>query len=431
MRDGTIVVVGASLAGLRGAEALRAGGFSGRLILVGDEPHLPYDRPPLSKHVLTGEVAPDATTLPGVGALRAEWRLGAPALGLDRTGRALLLAGGELAGGERLPFDRLLIATGARARPWHEPDEAGLAGVHTLRGRDDAAALAAGLAARSGRVLILGAGFIGCEVASSIRALGLPVTVVDPAPAPLAAALGQVIGGFIAGRMEAAGIDLRTGVEVTHLEGEGGRVRRARLADGGTIDADLVVVALGAVRNTDWLAGSGLDADEGGLSCDGACRALDEAGRPDDAIFAAGDVARFPNPFDGGRPVALEHWGNAVAQGAHAARAMLDGPEAAGAYAEVPAFWSSQFGLNIKSLGLTEGADAVAIVQGDPRTARFLAVYGREGRTVAAVSINAGRWLPAYEGAIRDGAPFPPITGGADQPTPKPVPPGLPAPQLA
>ncbi|KMO21877.1 NAD(P)/FAD-dependent oxidoreductase [Methylobacterium platani] len=426
MRDGTIVVAGASLAALRGAEALRARGFSGRLVLVGDEPHRPYDRPPLSKHVLTGEIAPEATTLPGVGALRAEWRLGAPVTGLDRAGRALLVGGGE-----RLPFDRLLIATGARARPWPVPDEAALAGVHTVRSRDDAAALAAGLAARPERVLILGAGFIGCEVASSIRALGLPVTVADPAPSPLAGPLGPVIGGFVAGRMEAAGIDLRVGTEVAHLEGAAGRVRGARLTDGGTIAADLVVVALGAVRNTEWLAGSGLDADEGGLSCDGACRALDEAGRPDDAIFAAGDVARCPHPLFGGRPVALEHWGNAVAQAAHAARAMIDGPEAAGRYAEVPAFWSSQFGLTIKSLGLTEGADAVAVVQGHPRTGRFLAVYGREGHTVAAVSVDAGRWLPAYEAPIREGAPFPPIVGGADQPSVRPVPSGLPALQPA
>ncbi|MGE7416528.1 NAD(P)/FAD-dependent oxidoreductase [Methylobacterium tarhaniae] len=425
MRDGTIVVAGASLAGLRGAEALRAHRFAGRLILVGDEPHLAYDRPPLSKHVLTGEVAPGATTLPGVGALEAEWRLGVKALGLDRAGRTLLLADGE-----RLAFDRLLIATGARARPWPAPEEARLSGVHTLRSRDDAASLAAGLAARPRRVLILGAGFIGCEAASSIRALGLPVTVVDPEPAPLAQALGSVIGGFVAGRMEAAGVDVRLGARVTHLEGDRA-VRRARLADGGTIEADLVVVALGAVRNTGWLAGAGLRADEGGLSCDGACRALDEAGRPDEAIFAAGDVVRFPHPLYGHRPVALEHWGNAVAQGAHAARAMLHGADAAGAYAELPAFWSSQFGLNIKSLGLTEGADAVAIVQGSPRAGRFLAVYGRAGRTIAAVSVNAGRSLPAYEGPIRDGAPFPPITGGADQPDPEPVPPGLPSREAA
>ncbi|UHC18754.1 FAD-dependent oxidoreductase [Methylobacterium currus] len=425
MRDGTIVVAGASLAGLRGAEALRTNGFSGRLILVGDEPHRPYDRPPLSKHVLTGEIPPGATTLPGVGTLRAEWRLGTPAAGLDRAGRALLLADGG-----RVPFDRLLIATGARARAWPAPEEARLSGVHTLRSRDDAAALAAGLAARPRRVLILGAGFIGCEVASSIRSLGLPVTVVDPAPAPLAQALGRVIGGFVAGRMVAAGVDLRLGMRVTRLEGDRA-VRRARLEDGGTVEADLVVVALGAVRNTGWLAGAGLDADEGGLSCDGACRALDGEGRPVPDIFAAGDVARFPHPLHGNRPVALEHWGNAVAQAAHAARAMLDGPDSVGPYAEVPAFWSNQFGLTIKSLGLTEGADAVAIVQGSPRAGRFLAAYGRAGRTVAAVSVNAGRWLPAYEGPIRDGAPFPPITGGADQPRPESVPPGLPAPKVA
>lgn len=420
MRDGTIVVAGASLAALRGAEALRANGFAGRLILVGDEPHLPYDRPPLSKHVLTGEIAPDATTLPGVGTVEAEWRLGVAARGLDRAGRALVLADGA-----RIPFDRLLIATGARARPWPKPGEARLAGVHTLRSRDDAASLATTLATVRKRVLILGAGFIGCEVASSILALGLPVTVVDPAQSPLAQALGGVVGGFMAGRMEVAGVDLRLGTQVTHLEGDGA-VRGARLDDGATIEADCVVVALGAVRNTDWLAGSGLQADEGGLSCDSACRAIDEAGRPVPDIFAAGDVARVPYWLDGGRPVALEHWGNAVAQAAHAARAMLDGPEAAGAYAELPAFWSSQFGLNIKSLGLTEGADAVAIVQGSPRAGRFLAVYGRAGRTIAAVSVDAGRWLPAYEGPIRDGAPFPPITGGADQPDPDPVPPGLP-----
>ncbi|WP_205820960.1 NAD(P)/FAD-dependent oxidoreductase [Methylobacterium nonmethylotrophicum] len=426
MRDGTIVVAGASLAGLRGAEALRDRGFSGRLILVGDEPYRPYDRPPLSKHVLTGEVAPGATTLPGVGRLEAEWRLGTAAAGLDRAGRAL-----RLADGTTLPFDRLLIATGARARPWPKADEARLAGVHTLRGRDDAAALAADLSARPGRVLILGAGFIGCEVASSLRAVGLPVTVADPGPAPLARALGTVVGGFVAGRMAAAGVDYRPGTRVTHLEGAGGRVRRARLEAGGTIQADLVVVALGALRNTGWLAGAGLDADEGGLSCDGACRVLDAAGRPDDAIFAAGDVARWPHPLYGGRPVALEHWGNAVAQAAHAARAMLDGPEAAGAYAELPAFWSSQFGLNIKSLGLIEGADAVAVAQGSPRTGRFLAVYGRAGRTVAAVSINAGRWLPAYEAPIRDGAAFPPITGAADQPRLRSLPPGLPGPRGA
>jgi NADPH-dependent 2,4-dienoyl-CoA reductase/sulfur reductase-like enzyme len=427
VRNETIVVAGASLAGLRGAEALRQRGFAGRLILVGDEPYLPYDRPPLSKHVLTGEIAPGATTLPGVRGLDAEWRLGTPVSGLDRAGRALLLADGG-----RLGFDRLLIATGARARPWPNADEARLSGIHTLRGRDDAAALASGLAARPARVLILGAGFIGCEAASSIRALGLPVTVVDPGPAPLARTLGHVVGSFVAGRMQAAGVDYRPGTRVTHLEGDGaGRVRRARLAGGGAIDADLVVVALGAVRNTDWLAGTGLAANAGGVSCDGACRVLDAAGRPEAAIFAAGDVARWPHPLYGGRPVALEHWGNAVAQGAHAARAMLDGPEAAGAYAELPAFWSSQFGLNIKSLGLTEGADAVAIAQGNPRTGRFLAVYGRAGRTLAAVSVNAGRWLPAYEAPIRAAAPFPPITGGADQPALKPVPPGLPAPRAA
>ena len=406
-----IVVVGASLAGLRGAEALRRGGYDGPLTLVGDEPHRPYDRPPLSKHVLAGELAAEATGLPQLLPLRAQWQLGQAATALDRGARVV-----HLADGTGVAYDKLLIATGAGARPW--PVESGgmLAGVFTLRGRDDAARLRVALAAGPRRVLIVGGGLIGCEAASCCRDLGLPVTLVDPNPTPLARSLGTTVGGVIARCLNMAGAEFRPGAQVRAFEGDGaGRVSRARLADGGSIEADLVVVALGAVRDTGWLAAAGLRADAGGLTCDAACRALDADGTPCPDIYAAGDVARWPIPLYGGRLAAIEHWGNAVEQAAHAARNMVAGPDDQRSYEHLPAYWSSQFGINIKAVGLTEGADAVAVVQGTLESRRPLAAYGQAGRTIAAVSFDQARWLPAYAEAIAAGAAFPPILDAADQ----------------
>jgi NADPH-dependent 2,4-dienoyl-CoA reductase/sulfur reductase-like enzyme len=404
------VIVGAALAGLRGAEAMRRAGFAGRLTIVGAEPHRPYDRPHLSKHMLTGEVTAEATALPNLVPLDAEWRLGTAATSLDRANRRLVLADGTT-----LPYDRLLIATGTRARPWPNPAEGRLRGVHTLRTRDDAAALRAALVAGPKRVLIIGGGFIGCEVASACRSLDLPVTIVEPGPVPLARVLGRHLGAVVAALHEARGVALRSGTKVERLEDDGtGRVVRAVLSDGESVEADLVVVALGAVRNTDWLEGSGLKADEGGVDCDEHGHVLDADGRPDPAVAAAGDVARFPHPLYDGRRVALEHWGHAVAHAEHAGR-RLAGADPGPAYAEVPAFWSAQGGITIKSVGLTEGADALAIAQGDPKAGRFLAVYGARGRCIAAVSFDSGRWLPAYAEQIAARAPFPPIRGAADQ----------------
>lgn len=404
------VVVGASLAGLRGAEALRRAGFSGLLTLVGAEPHRPYDRPHLSKHMLTGEVSAEATALPNLLSLDAEWRLGAAATGLDRAARRIVLADGT-----DLPYDRLLIATGSRSRTWPNEAEGRLRGVHTLRTRDEAAALRADLIAGPKRVLVIGGGFIGCEVASACRTLDVPVTLVEPGPTPLARVLGQHLGAVVAALHASRGVDLRHDTRVERLEDDGsGRVLRAILSDGRTVEADLVVVALGAVRNTEWLAGSGLKHDAGGLDCDESGHAIDEAGLPDRRIAAAGDVARFPHPLYDGRRVALEHWGHAVAQAEHAGR-LLAGADAAQPYAEVPAFWSAQGGITIKSVGLTEGADGLVFAQGDPKAGRFLAVYGREGRCIAAVSFDSGRWLPIYAEQIAARAPFPPIVGAADQ----------------
>ncbi|WP_267428162.1 FAD-dependent oxidoreductase [Methylobacterium sp. GC_Met_2] len=405
-----IVVVGASLAGLRGAEALRDGGYDGPLTLVGDEPHQPYDRPPLSKHVLAGELPPEATALPRLTRLRAQWRLGQPAIALDRERRVL-----RLADGAAQPYEKLLIATGARARPWPGAG-AGLAGIFTIRTLEDARALRSALARRPSRVLIVGAGLIGCEAASCCRDLGLAVTLVDPNPTPLARLLGTVIGATLAERMRASGVDLRPNTKVEALSGEAGQVRHAHLPGGAVIAADLVIVALGATRDTVWLAAAGLVADAGGLTCDAACRAMATAGVPDPDIYAAGDVARWPNPLTGGRLGSIEHWGNAVDQARHAAANMCAPAGAQVPYAHLPSFWSSQFGLNIKLAGLTAEADALAVVQGSRASGRFLAVYGRAGRTVAALSFDQARWLPAYADAVAAGAAFPPILGATDQP---------------
>ncbi|WP_284317255.1 FAD-dependent oxidoreductase, partial [Methylobacterium gnaphalii] len=241
---------------------------------------------------------------------------------------------------------------------------------------------------------------------------------------------GSSIGAVITERMQAAGVDFRAGTQVEGFEADAaGRVCKARFAKGGEIETNLVIVALGATRDTAWLEAAGLMADETGLACDGACRALDARGRPAPGIYAAGDVARTPIPLYGGRSLAFEHWGNATAQAGHAARNMLAAEDDQREYHHLPSFWSSQFGVNIKCVGLAEGADTVAVVQGSRAAHRFLAVYGREGRTIAAVSFDEARWLPAYAERIEAGAAFPPILGATDQSIKDTGPPGFPEPR--
>ncbi|MCC3771052.1 FAD-dependent oxidoreductase, partial [Streptomyces sp. UNOC14_S4] len=408
-RDGRIVVVGASLAGLRAAEALRDGGFTGELTLVGDEPDPPYDRPPLSKGVLLGRTRADACGLPARRPLDARWRLGVPATGLDPLAKQVLLADGE-----RLDFDRLLIATGTRARPWPDPGEAALDGVFTLRTSRDAGRLAERLDAGPRRVLVIGAGFTGSEIASACRERGLAVTVVERGRAPLIGALGGTVGAFATKLQRAHGVDLRCGVTVTSLTGRDGRLTGAVLDDGERIDADIAVVALGAVRNTEWLAGTGLAAGPRGVACDAGCRVFDMYGIVTDDIFVAGDVARFPHPLYEYQLLALEHWGNAVAQAEVAAHNMISrGPDRR-PHLTVPAFWSSQFGLNIKSVGVPTFSDQVVIAQGSPGERRLVAVYGYRGRVTAAVTVNRAKWLEYYQHLIETAAPFPPGPGAAD-----------------
>ncbi|MGX5777324.1 NAD(P)/FAD-dependent oxidoreductase [Methylorubrum zatmanii] len=406
-----IVIVGASLAGLAAAHGLRERGFAGRLTLIGDEPHLPYDRPPLSKQVLRGLYSAD-TTLPRPPDLGAEFRLGLPATRLDPEERFV-----ELGDGSRLPYDRLLIATGTRARPWPKPEEAALDGLYTLRGRDDAQRLGQRLQAKPRRVVLVGGGFIGFEVASTCRDLDLPVTLLVRDAVPLAAALGARLGGLIGEVAREKGVDLRLASEIERMEAEGGRLTAVTLKDDERIETDCLVAAIGTLRNVEWLDGSGLAADAKGLRCDAFCRALRRDGSVVRGVFAAGDVARWPNPHDDDALVAVEHWGNARAQAETAAGNMLAGDASAmRRHDHLPDFWSQQFGLTIKLVGLTDGADAFAVVHGSLEQRRLVAVFGKEGRTVAAASIDSARWLPAYKAAIRERAPFPPIEEALDQP---------------
>ncbi|MFE4175529.1 NAD(P)/FAD-dependent oxidoreductase [Streptomyces sp. NPDC056909] len=424
-RDGRIVIVGASLAGLRAAETLREEGFAGSLTLVGDEPRPPYDRPPLSKQVLLGRVDARDVGLPSRREVDAEWRLGVAAVGLDPVEKRVLLADGE-----RLPFDRLLIATGTRARPWPNPGEAALDGVMTLRTADDAARLAERLDAGPRRVLVIGAGFTGSEIASACRERGFEVTVAERGPSPLVGALGGALGALAATMQRAHGVDLRCGVTVTALKGSNGRLTGAEFSDGGRIEADIAVVALGAVRNTEWLADAGLAAGPRGVACDAGCRAFNMYGIVTDDVFVAGDVARFPHPLFEYQILALEHWGNAVAQAEVAAHNMVSPGPLRRPHLTVPAFWSSQFGLNIKSVGVPTFSDQVVIAQGSLRERRLVAVYGYRGRVTAAVSVNRAKWLEYYERLIETAAPFPPEPGAADPPdSGVPVPSDVPSPQ--
>lgn len=411
LRTGRIVVVGASLAGARAAGALRFEGFTGSLTVVGDEPYDPYDRPPLSKQVLKGQVDAGHTGLPRRQAIEADWRLGVAATGLDLAENLVRLADGSSIG-----FDRLLIATGVRARPWPKPAEAALEGVLVLRTREDAEALRRLVAARPGRVLVIGAGFTGSEVASVCRELDVPVTVAEAGPAPLVAALGGTIGAVAADMQREAGVDLRCGVMVTALEGENGRLRRARLSDGTTLDVDVAVAALGGVRNVEWLEGSGLAAGRWGVACDAGCRAFDANGLVTDDVFVAGDIARAPQPAFGYQLLALEHWGNAFAQAEVAAHNMLSDQASRWPHLSVPIFWSTQFGNEIKSVGVPSIADQVVVTQGSLSERRFVAAYGRRGRLVGAVTFNHARWLEFYERQIERAAPFPPDFRTVEQP---------------
>jgi NADPH-dependent 2,4-dienoyl-CoA reductase/sulfur reductase-like enzyme len=262
--------------------------------------------------------------------------------------------------------------------------------------------------------------------------LGLPVTLIERGTAPLVGALGGVIAGRVARLQREAGVDLHCQVTVTSLEGDAqGRLRRAHLSDGSTIDTEVAVVALGAIRNTEWLRDSGLAAGAFGVACDAGCRAFDINGIVTDDIFVAGDIARFPHPLYYYQFMSLEHWGNAVEQARTAAHNMVCAPTARCPHVAVPAFWSSQFGVNIKSVGVPSAAEEVVITQGSLDDASFVAAYGKAGQLVAAVTFNHAKWVEFYQRLIEQAAPFPPTFSVADHPTPSsPAPAAFPDPRV-
>jgi NADPH-dependent 2,4-dienoyl-CoA reductase/sulfur reductase-like enzyme len=385
----TIVIVGASLAGLRAAEALRREGFDGRIVEIGDEPHLPYDRPPLSKELLAGAWEPEQLVLrkQGVDDLELDWRLDARATRLDVAAREV-----ELHDGERIAFDGAVLATGSTPRLL--PNQPRLPGVVTLRTLDDALALRELLDARP-KVVVIGAGFIGSEVAATARLRGLDVTVLEALPQPLVRGLGPELGAVLAAVHRDHGVDLRTNVMVDRIEGVE-QVEGVRLAGGGFVAADVVVVGVGVVPQTAWLEGSGLTLDDG-IVCDETCLAAP-------GIVAAGDVARWPNPLFDGASMRLEHWTNATEQGVHAARRLLAGGGNREAFAPVPFVWSDQYDRKIQTVGVVAAEADVQIAHGTLDERQFVALFGRDGRLTGALGFNRPRQVMQYRRLIAERA---------------------------
>lgn len=382
-----LVVVGASLAGLRAAQAARAAGFEGEILVIGDETHPPYTRPPLSKELLVGGQTAEQCGLPH-GTLEVTWRLGVKATGLDREAGQV-----HLADGSHIDYDRLIVATGCRARPWHGPG-AELEHVHTLRSIDDALALRAALDRPGVRLLIVGAGFIGCEVAASARKLGAEVTVVDIAPHPMLP-LGPELGARCAHMHESHGVEIRCGVGIGAVHPDG----LVELGDGGELQADVVLMALGALPNVEWLAGSGLTLDPG-VACDGSLTTLHD---PD--ILAAGDLAAWPHPLAAGARVRVEHWTVAAEHGQLAGRNALLAPEERRPHAAPPYFWSDQYETKIQAVGFPTLADSLEVLEQTPEGDRLVAVGARDGQLIGVVAFNAAKRLNWYRRQLAGEAP--------------------------
>jgi NADPH-dependent 2,4-dienoyl-CoA reductase/sulfur reductase-like enzyme len=370
-----VVVVGASLAGLSATRSLRKQGYDGRLIVVGDEPHRPYDRPPLSKDFLAGALGEADLALEADDEdLRVEWLLGVRATGLDGADRAVRLADGRV-----VRADGIVIATGAAARTL--PGSDGLAGVHVLRTLEDARALRDELA-RGGRLVVIGGGFIGAEVASTAYTLGLDVTVVEAARTPLAGPLGAEMGAVVSALHADHGVRLLCGVGVKGLSGER-RVDAVLLEDGRSVPADIVVVGVGARPCVEWLEGSGVALDNG-VKC-GADGRTGLAG-----VVAVGDCANWYDPRAGAHR-RVEHWTGARERPDAAVTALLAGGAVEPAAPGPPYFWSDQYGVKIQFVGHAAGADSVTIEEGAADDRDVLAVYRRAGRPVAVLGMNQPR----------------------------------------
>lgn len=367
----TIAVIGAGLAGSTAALTLRREGYGGRVVVVGDEPHRPYNRPALSKDVVRGERDADRISLRTASFYEdrdIELRLGTPVVGLEPADHEIVLADGE-----RLAYDAAVVATGGRPR--RLPD---VEGARVLRTVGDAVGIRDRLG--PGRsLLIVGAGFIGCELAASARAVGTEVAVVEALPRPLARALPPVASDRLVAVHRDRGVDLRAGFSISSLAVDPDGGARVEGADGTVIAADTVVVAIGIAPETELATRSGLSVDDG-IVVDDRCR----TSAPD--VYAAGDVANHPNPLLG-RRVRVEHWQNAQHQAAAAARNMLGADEP---FAEIPWVWSDQYDQHVEIAGLPRPDDDV-VVRGDPGAPEAIVLCRRDGRLAAAIGFNCPR----------------------------------------
>ena len=395
--DGTIVVVGASLAGLRAGEEVRHEGHTGPIIVIGEETHPPYDRPPLSKQVLSGKWdaerirhhTPDAHD-----SLDLEFRLGRRATGLDTEARTVACDDGS-----EVAYDGLVIATGAATR--RLPGTDGMANVWMLRTLDDCLGIRADLdaAGDSPRVIVIGAGFIGSEVAATCHGIGARVTLLEAHHTPLARVLGDAMGQECADLHRANGMDLRCSIVIDHLESDPGGVDPVTvvLDDGTRLVADVVVVGIGVTPSVGWLTGSGLDLDNG-VRCDGSLFAADR-------IVAAGDVANWMRPTTG-QPTRVEHWTNAAEGGAACARNLLAGTAGATPFDPVPFFWSDQYATKIQMIGLPDADDEVVVVSGSGEEGKMIALYRSGDRLGGVLTLSQPAKLMGYRPLLAAGASF-------------------------
>lgn len=388
---GHIVVAGASIAGMTAARELRDQGFSGKLTIIDRDVHAPYRRPEVSKGLLSGALDLGGVRVDWPDGLNANRLVGAKLTSLDLEERVVR---GSIADGSfELPFDGLVIATGAASRP--SPFGDGIGGVYSLRHYAESEAMRLDLAA-SERVVVIGGGFIGLEVAAVARKLGKTVTVLEVANLPLVTILGETFSRRVLENHRAQGVDMRLGVSVSGIEaGDNGRVRRVVLADGESIDADIVLVAVGSIPAIDWLTDSGLDVTNG-LALDPTCAAEGVEG-----IVGAGDLASWVNPLYE-RRMRVEHWTNAIEQGVYAARRLL-GKHDPNGFVSVPYFWSDQYGVRLQSIGSTFGHDEQVVLDDDPE--HLLIAYLREGRLLAIVGMAAGASIFRFRSLVLAGVP--------------------------
>lgn len=392
----TFVVVGASLAGLSAAASLRSHGHDGPIVVVDGAPQLPSDRPPLTKQLLSGEWEPERALQPSahrLPELDVDLRLGTRATGLDVGSLTL-----RLDDGSTLAADGIVVAAGASARRLPGP---ALRGVHTVRDLADSVALRSDLDEEPNRVAVIGAGFIGAEVAATCRQRGHPVTMVEAAPVPLARVLPEAIGGFVAELHRDHGVDVRLGVGVDALLDDGdGRARGVRLADGSTVDAEVVVVGIGVVPDTSWLEGSGLTLGDG-IVCDSTCLAAP-------GVVAAGDVASWFNEHFG-EQMRVEHWEHAIEHGEAAAVRLLGGDVDAVPFLSVPWFWSDQYDRKIQLAGRPDGGDEVHVLEGSVAERRFVAAFRRGDRCTGVLGVNRPRHVMQARMLLRESLEWQPV----------------------